>query len=434
MKKIFLLFIFSASFATMFAQLNLPITFDDAAVTYQMTDFGGNASSVGADPAMASNKVGIAVKGVASQIWAGTTLGAPALAAAVPFTASNHKMTVRVYSPAVGALIKLKVEVAGQASQSVETDKATTVANAWETLVFDLDQNSGGTPAFNSALAYNVLSLFFNFGVVGTGETYYFDDIQMGTPSTLNQIDLPVTFEDAAVDYTVTDFGGNASTIGADPMNANNKVAISEKTSSAETWAGTTIGKSTGFITAMPLATNSKITMRVYAPAAGMTVRLKAEVANDPTKSVETDVLTTVANAWETLTFDFTNPASGTAPLNPSYVYQKLSVFFNFGINGATAGAKTFYWDDVMMDKGSSINGDVLADLRYAFDADNAMLTVSHSSRIEQVSVFSLTGQQVATTSVAGNTQNLSLAHVSAGAYMVRCIVDGEFAAFKVIK
>ena len=55
-------------------------------------------------------------------------------------------------------------------------------------------------------------------------------------------------------------------------------------------------------------------------------------------RSVETEATTTVANAWETLTFNFANQAAGTAPLNLAYTYNKVSIFFNFGVTGATAG------------------------------------------------------------------------------------------------
>ena len=48
------------------------------------------------------------------------------------------------------------------------------------------------------------------------------------------------------------------------------------------------------------------MTAHVYAPAAGVTIRLKAEDSNDPTKSVETDVVTTTSvSGWNPLIFDF---------------------------------------------------------------------------------------------------------------------------------
>ena len=64
-----------------------------------------------------------------------------------------------------------------------------------------------------------------------------------------------------------------------------------------------------------------------------------------------------MANAWETLTFDFANQAAGTAALNLAYTYNKVSIFFNFGVTGATAGAKTYYFDDVAFGGGSAAAG-----------------------------------------------------------------------------
>jgi hypothetical protein len=90
------------------------------------------------------------------------------------------------------------------------------------------------------------------------------------------------------------------------------------------------------------------MSVRVYSPDAGIPVRLKIEDKTAPTKSVETEAMTTVANAWETLVFDFANQADGTAALNPDYTFDLASIFFNFGTTGADAGEKIYYWDDVM--------------------------------------------------------------------------------------
>jgi hypothetical protein len=93
---------------------------------------------------------------------------------------------------------------------------------------------------------------------------------------------------------------------------------------------------------------NTTMTVRVYSPDAGIVVRLKVEDKTDVTHTVETDTLTTVANGWETLTFDFDNEATGTAQLNLSFTYDKASIFFNFGVDGATVGVpKTYLWDDM---------------------------------------------------------------------------------------
>ncbi len=162
------------------------------------------------------------------------------------------------------------------------------------------------------------------------------------------QIDLPITWDDMNVNYTVDDFGGNVSQTVADPMNASNTVLESVKTNTAATWAGTSLCPQGGSLaTAIPFAQGATtISLRIYSPDAGIPIRLKAEDHTDPTKSVETEAQTQVANAWDTLVFDFANEAQGTAAINFTYTYDKLSVFYNFNTDGATAGTKTYYLDD----------------------------------------------------------------------------------------
>ena len=160
----------------------------------------------------------------------------------------------------------------------------------------------------------------------------------------------PITFDSASVTYTLTGFGGaEDATVVADPAGGTNKVAKVVKSATAELWAGTTVSTGANFsVPTLPFsAAKTRMTVRVYSPNAGYKVRLKVEDAADPTRSAETEATTTVANAWETLTFDFANPAAGTAALNFSYTYNKISIFFNFGVPGATTGAKTYHFDDV---------------------------------------------------------------------------------------
>jgi beta-glucanase (GH16 family) len=166
------------------------------------------------------------------------------------------------------------------------------------------------------------------------------------------QMDLPVTFDSPTVAYGLLGFGGaDDSTIGGDPTGGANQVAKVVKSGTAELWAGTTLtaNGTLGFANKVPFtASATKMTVRVYSPDAGVQVRLKVEDHTNPGISVETEATTTVANAWETLTFDFANQAAGTAALNLANTYDKASIFFNFGVTGATAGAKTYYFDDVV--------------------------------------------------------------------------------------
>jgi len=344
-------------------QMNLPVTFDVATVDYGLIGFGGaEASTIVTDPTNAANKVAKVIKSATAELWAGTTLSAAngsGFSTKIPFTATDKKMSVRVWSPNSGIKVRLKLEDSADGTKSVETEATSTVANNWETLTFDFANQASGTAALDLAFNYNKASIFFNFGVTGAtaGEkTYYFDDVKFvtGGGGGLSQMNLPVTFDVATVNYGLVGFGGaEASTIVTDPTNAANKVAKVIKSATAELWAGTTVTAlggtvQTGFSSKIPFtATDKKMSVRVWSPNSGIKVRLKVEDSADGTKSVETEATSTVANNWETLTFDFANQASGTAALDLAFNYNKASIFFNFGVTGATAGEKTYYFDDV---------------------------------------------------------------------------------------
>ncbi|MFM7105578.1 MAG: hypothetical protein ACKOW8_08645, partial [Flavobacteriales bacterium] len=168
----------------------------------------------------------------------------------------------------------------------------------------------------------------------------------------LNQMNLPVTFDDEQVEYGIIGFDGSENAaVEVDPTNAANRVARVTKSASAGASSGATITAPAelGFSNAIPFTADATtMSVRVWSPDAGIQVRLKVEDHSDPTHSVETNVNTTVANDWEVLVFDFSNQSNGTAALNLSYSYDKASIFFNFGVDGATAGEKTYYFDDVV--------------------------------------------------------------------------------------
>ena len=125
-------------------------------------------------------------------------------------------------------------------------------------------------------------------------------------------MDLPVTFDDPSVDYGLSGFGGaENSSIVSENGNASNKVGKVVKSATANTWAGTTITAAAqlGFATPIPFDKTKEIKVRVFSPDAGIPVRLKFEDHGNNTHTVETEAMVTVANQWDTLTFNFSNPA-----------------------------------------------------------------------------------------------------------------------------
>jgi hypothetical protein len=278
---------------------------------------------------------------------------------ASPMDFSQGKtVRVKVFMPRVGAKLLFKVENQNNPDINFERELTGTVANQWETLDFDYS-------AINTAQSYQKIVLIFDLGTAGDGSanfTYLIDDIQIvdtagdgGGETDPNQMDLPVTFDEAEINYGVIGFeGAENSEIVEDPTDANNKVVRVVRSNTAATFAGTTVtavtnGVQTGFASPIPFtATDTRMSVRVWSPDAGIQVRLKVEDFQDPTKSVETEATSTVAGDWETLVFNFANQAQGTEALNLNNNFNKATIFFNFGVDGQTAGEKTYYFDDMI--------------------------------------------------------------------------------------
>lgn len=349
--QLFLFVLLVANLGT--AQIVLPVDFESTTIDYAFTGFGGGELSVIDNPDMSgintSAKVAQMVKG-AGEVFGGAFFE---LDCPIDFT-MEKEFKVKVWAPAVGTKVLFKVENSSNGGIFAEIEQTTTMAMAWEELTFDF-------ATISTTESYQKVVLIFENGTAGDGSaafTYYVDDITLGTSGcgpvvAGDPVDLPVTFDDADTNYSLADFGGNTSSIVVDPTDATNMVGQAVKSDAAELWAGTTMGGD-GLASVIALtATSTTMTARVWAPNAGTIVRMKVENKNDNTVSVETEATVTAAMTWETLTFDFANEAAGTAAFNAASTYDKVSIFFDFGMTGMDMGeARTYYWDDVAFDGG----------------------------------------------------------------------------------
>jgi|GEM_PF-3305082 len=353
------LLLLAAPFAA--AQIALPVTFEDSGLDYELTDFGGAASTLVADPTGATNTVVRTIRPASAECFAGTTVAEfSGFTAAIPFAPGATTMSVRVWSPAAGIRVLFKVEQVGNPGLFVETLRLTTVAGAWETLVFDFGNPGPNTNPIQFGANYNKASIFFDFqcglpGAPAAERTYYWDNVEFGgvapPPPPPVLITLPVTFEQS-INYELTDFGGTASALVADPTDAENTVVQTIRTAGAACFAGTTVAEVSGFSAAIPFAPGATtMSVRVWSPAAGIRVLFKVEQVGNPGLFVETLGMTTVAGAWETLVFDFGNPGPNPTPIQFGANYNKASIFFDFScdLNPAPPAPpeRTYYWDDV---------------------------------------------------------------------------------------
>ncbi len=280
------------------------------------------------------------------------TAAAQIIAPAVTLTGLNKTVTMRVKAPGVAAKVLLKFEDAADSTKFIQLERTTTTSTDWQILTFEFPVLSDVT--------YNKMTLFPGFGETAA-RTFYIDDIKL-IPASSTAL---VTMEEST--FTVGAFG--KATAGVKPETTLNQVVEVINPVGAEDWAGIVLGFktvtigtvvspiiTTGVEESALKATNLKWTMRVFSPAKDIPVRIKLEDVRDfdgitynPNNPnlhrVEVDVKTTVANAWEVLTFDFSKVNSGTPVFNPKYAYSKVVVFFN--ADQKKTVTQTFRCDDL---------------------------------------------------------------------------------------
>ncbi len=151
--------------------------------------------------------------------------------------------------------------------------------------------------------------------------------VDAGTPDCAHSVPTSVagftTINFSATGTMLTGFAGaEDSQIVGDPecgAASLNKVMQVGRGPASLVYAGTTVATLAGNQVPRIVfsAGNTIMTMRTRSAVTGIKVRLKVEDAADMSKSVETEATTTVANAWETLTFDFSRrraPRPSTTP------------------------------------------------------------------------------------------------------------------------
>ena len=285
------------------------------------TDFGNAASEVVANPdASGLNTSAFVAKQTqtsGSETWAGSFFAVDPLD-----LDSYSNIKVKTWSPKSGIVVKMKLENA-DASITHEVDMNTTVANTWEELTYDFS----AAPSAD----YVKIVLFFDFGNTGDGSDYFYDDVMLANEGGgVASMDFQ-DFEGEAP--TFTEFGNAAVEVVANPdasgENVTDFVAQFTKTSGAETWAGIFFD-----VNALDFENYSKISVQTWSPKSGIVIKLKLENA-DASIVHEVDLNSTVANAWETLTYDFSGA--------PAAEYVKVVIFFDFGNSG---DGSVYYFDE----------------------------------------------------------------------------------------
>ena len=150
-------------------------------------------------------------------------------------------------------------------------------------------------------------------------EVYYYDEFQL-VDAGGNTQSVIQDFEGTAP--TFTNFGGAISQVISNPdatgENTTANVGELSKGVGSEIWAGSFFELGS----ALDLSTNNRISIRTWSPKIGAIVKLKIE-NQDASITHEIDLITTVANTWEELVYDFSGA--------PTADYVRVVIFFDFG-------------------------------------------------------------------------------------------------------
>ena len=391
--------------------VNLPIDFESDMLTYTFNDFEGGVGSVIDNPDASgintSAKVGQMVK------FDGATFGGSTLAldGAIDF-GSNNAIKMKVWANRVGAPITFKLE--GPAP--TEVVESTTVANQWEELTFSFSGLTGGT--------YTAITIIYDNGTVGDGSadfTFYFDDIELTTVTPMG-VQIPVTFESTTLNYSFADFEGGAASVIDNPdasgINMSSKVGQMIKFEGAD-FAGSTLALGIPFT----FGDNTSLSMKVWANRTGAPVLLKLEGSPNP---VEVNMMTTVANQWEELTFDFTGMNGGT--------YTGITIIYDLGTVGDGSADFTLYFDDIQVP--GTLSTFELSELGVKYFPNPVVdfMTLQAPEDIDAIRIFNLNGQQVYFERTNNNQSEIDLSTLGTGTYFMQVKIGDKLGAATFVK
>lgn len=327
-------------------------------------------------------------------------------------TADNCTVRIKVYKSVISD-VGIKFATATNASTG-EIKIANTLINQWEELVFD----------FSSRIGQNndQIIIFPDFQARTSDNVCYFDEISFG-PEIIKPV-LPLDFEVAGLDYIFSNFGNTDTSVLSNPfpvgINTSANAAILIKNNGPE-WSGAFIELGS----AINFTTTQTMKMKVFAPQAGLIVKLKLENLSNPAFNIEVDATTTVANAWEELSFTFNG-------INTANNYKRVVVFFNFGVVGT---GEYYLFDDIQLDNTFSTPDFNSGAVSILPNPVRDLVTVRMNQPFEKVTLLSTLGQIILEQTAQGVESQLSLSHLSKGMYVLAVqTTDGKQHISKLIK
>lgn len=332
---------------------------------------------------------------------------------AYTITASNCTVKIMVYKSVISD-VGIKFATATNGSTG-EIKVPNTLINQWEELTFDFSGKIGETN--------DQIVIFPDFQTRTTNNVCYFDNITFG--SQVIKPEFPLDFESTVVFYNFLNSNSAVGTKLANPdssgINTSANVGKITKNIPGVAWACSYLELGS----AIDFSTYNSIKMKVWSPVSGIVVKLKLEnLNNDASLNREIDVVNTVANAWEELTFTF----PGIVNANN---YKRVVFFFNFNNNGA---GESYYFDDVKLNTNLSLQNFSNDKINIFPNPANDLITISSDNLIEAISLYNVLGQEVISSRPNNNNQTIDIASLNSGVYIIKTTIAGATSSSRIVK
>jgi len=306
--------------------VTLPITFDSEAHTF--VPFLDAEFALSTDPDDASNAVGMITNHGGGWGWEGISL---ALDETVNFSV-NNTITMDFYTSTLPHKVLMKFEdttspLDGDGNPTVKEEVEVDVsATGWSTLSFE----------FATTVDYNQIVLFVDGNTYDISGVYYIDNIEQVGASTGSDV-TPISFETG---FEMSSFdGGDIMLVGNPDATGNTSdMVLKLVKGEGQVWAGSKLTVPAAFSVA-----NTTVTAKIWSPRAGLELLMKFEDATpwpNTVASAEIIATTTVANAWEEVTFDFAGIATDVDFVN-------LVLIMDNGTAGDASADYTIFVDDI---------------------------------------------------------------------------------------
>jgi hypothetical protein len=295
---------------------------------------------------------------------------------------------IKFATPSGGALPEIKV--------------ANTLINQWELITIDFSSYIG----LGETTGLDQIIVFPDFINRTADDIIYFDNITFGIP-VLNPIDLPITFEDDQTP-TFSDFNGSSTLLipNPDASGANTSATVAQNTVPANAaFAGVNFQ-----VDNIDITTDKVFSLSVWSSLPNIPVLLKLENASGV--NTERAAVTTTTNAWETITFDFTDEGQLT--------YQSVTIFMNF--NMTDTADQVYYWDTLTLGEPLGVSENTLANITLYPNPAASVVVLQASQEIATIQVLNILGQRISSVTVNNTTSTINVSDLSAGTYIANVL------------